>query len=106
MRICLSSKPFEATAFVALLSTHGNHMTSTTFAQLRRLNRENRIIRFEPRAATRPKAGRVRSSKLTAGSWFSARDKGQLPHGIRLISARAEAEAFKLEKRSLEGFCE
>jgi len=50
MRICLSSKPFEATAFVALLSTHGNHMTSTTFAQLRRLNRENRIIRFEPPA--------------------------------------------------------
>lgn len=34
-----------------------------------------------------------------------ARNETHLPPGQRPISARAEAEAFKLEKRSLGGSC-
>ena len=42
MRTCLSSKPFEATAFLVRLSTLRNHKTSTTFSQLCGLNPEER----------------------------------------------------------------
>ena len=104
-RISLSSKPFKTTCARRSVSTLRNPETSTAFAQLGGTRLKSA---WELRATSCERARScshvARSSSLAAG--FLRTTKRVFRCDTGRISAQAETEAFKLEKRSFGGFCE